>query len=88
MPAAGASTDQMETATNDEQMVERALSGDPEAFGEIERRWERRIFAYRLACSVARKTRATRLRRLSLLRFETCVGFAASRVLPGSIALP
>ena len=40
-----ASTNQMETATNDEQMVERALSGDPEAFGEIVRRWERRIFA-------------------------------------------
>ena len=36
---------QMETASNDEQMVERALSGDPEAFGEIVRRWERRIFA-------------------------------------------
>ncbi len=35
----------METVTNDEQMVERALSGDPEAFGEIVRRWERRIFA-------------------------------------------
>lgn len=35
----------METATNDEQVVERALSGDPEAFGEIVRRWERRIFA-------------------------------------------
>ena len=34
-----------ETATSDEQMVERALSGDPEAFGEIVRRWERRIFA-------------------------------------------
>lgn len=26
-------------------MVELALSGDPEAFGEIVRRWERRIFA-------------------------------------------
>jgi RNA polymerase sigma-70 factor, ECF subfamily len=35
----------METATSDEQMVERALSGDAEAFGEIVRRWERRIFA-------------------------------------------
>ena len=35
----------METVTNDEKMVERALSGDPEAFGEIVRRWERRIFA-------------------------------------------
>src|SRR6516225_4614016 len=35
----------METATNDEQIVERALSGDPDAFGEIVRRWERRIFA-------------------------------------------
>lgn len=35
----------METVTNDEQMVERALSGDPEAFGEIVRKWERRIFA-------------------------------------------
>src|SRR3954471_20887128 len=41
----GAGSSQMETATNDEQMVERALSGDPEAFGEIVRRWERRIFA-------------------------------------------
>ena len=40
-----ASTNQVETVTNDEQMVERALSGDPEAFGEIVRRWERRIFA-------------------------------------------
>jgi RNA polymerase sigma-70 factor (ECF subfamily) len=35
----------METVTSDEQVVERALSGDPEAFGEIVRRWERRIFA-------------------------------------------
>jgi len=35
----------MEMATSDEHMVERALSGDPEAFGEIVRRWERRIFA-------------------------------------------
>lgn len=35
----------METVTTDEQMVERALSGDPEAFGEVVRRWERRIFA-------------------------------------------
>jgi RNA polymerase sigma-70 factor (ECF subfamily) len=35
----------MEMATSDEQMVERALSGDPEAFGEIVCRWERRIFA-------------------------------------------
>src|SRR2546427_3793234 len=40
-----ASTNRMETATSDEQMVERALTGDPEAFGEIVRRWERRIFA-------------------------------------------
>lgn len=35
----------METATSDEQVVERALSGEPEAFSEIVRRWERRIFA-------------------------------------------
>ena len=35
----------METVTSDEQMVERALSGDPEAFGQIVQRWERRIFA-------------------------------------------
>jgi RNA polymerase sigma-70 factor, ECF subfamily len=34
-----------ETATSDEQIVERALTGDAEAFGEIVRRWERRIFA-------------------------------------------
>ena len=36
----------METAeTTDEQMVARALAGDAEAFGEIVRRWERRIYA-------------------------------------------
>ena len=35
----------IETATSDEQIVERALAGDAEAFGEIVRRWERRIFA-------------------------------------------
>ncbi|MDQ3668599.1 MAG: sigma-70 family RNA polymerase sigma factor [Acidobacteriota bacterium] len=35
----------METATSDEQIVERALTGDAEAFGEIVHRWERRIFA-------------------------------------------
>ena len=37
--------DRMETATSDEQVVERALTGDAEAFGEIVQRWERRIFA-------------------------------------------
>jgi RNA polymerase sigma-70 factor (ECF subfamily) len=35
----------METVTTDEIIVERALTGDAEAFGEIVRRWERRIFA-------------------------------------------
>jgi RNA polymerase sigma-70 factor (ECF subfamily) len=36
----------METAaTSDEQIVEQALTGDADAFGEIVRRWERRIFA-------------------------------------------
>jgi RNA polymerase sigma-70 factor, ECF subfamily len=35
----------MDTATSDEQIVERALTGDAEAFGEIVHRWERRIFA-------------------------------------------
>lgn len=30
---------------SDEVIVERALSGDAEAFGELVRRWERRIFA-------------------------------------------
>jgi RNA polymerase sigma-70 factor, ECF subfamily len=34
----------MET-TSDEQMVERALSGDADAFGVIVLRWERRIYA-------------------------------------------
>src|SRR5206468_8669440 len=37
--------DRMETATSDEQIVERALTGDAEAFGEIVQRWERRIFS-------------------------------------------
>src|ERR671933_2085042 len=36
----------METAeTSDEQIVVRATAGDTEAFGEIVRRWERRIYA-------------------------------------------
>jgi RNA polymerase sigma-70 factor (ECF subfamily) len=34
----------IETATSDEQMVERALAGEADAFGEIVRRWERKIF--------------------------------------------
>ncbi len=35
----------MNSLATDEIIVERALSGDAEAFGEIVRRWERRIFA-------------------------------------------
>ena len=35
----------METVTSDEQIVQRALAGDADAFGEIVKRWERRIFA-------------------------------------------
>lgn len=35
----------MDSVTSDETIVERALTGDAEAFGEIVRRWERRIFA-------------------------------------------
>lgn len=35
----------MEILTSDENIVERALTGDAEAFGELVRRWERRIFA-------------------------------------------
>ena len=35
----------METLNSDELIVERALTGDVDAFGELVRRWERRIFA-------------------------------------------
>jgi RNA polymerase sigma-70 factor (ECF subfamily) len=35
----------METLATDEIIVERALTGDADAFGELVRRWERRIFA-------------------------------------------
>src|SRR5215216_4875250 len=35
----------METLATDEIIVERALTGDAEAFGELVPRWERRIFA-------------------------------------------
>lgn len=35
----------METVTSDEQIVRLALSGDADAFGEIVKRWERKIFA-------------------------------------------
>jgi RNA polymerase sigma-70 factor (ECF subfamily) len=38
------SADRIKT-TSDEHIVQRALTGDPEAFGEIVTRWERRIFA-------------------------------------------
>jgi RNA polymerase sigma-70 factor (ECF subfamily) len=40
-----ASDSEMESLGTDEIIVDRALSGDAEAFGEIVRRWERRIFA-------------------------------------------
>jgi RNA polymerase sigma-70 factor, ECF subfamily len=40
----------METVTTDEIIVERALTGDADAFGEIVQRWERRIFA--LTCGM------------------------------------
>jgi len=33
------------TLKTDEQLVERALAGDGDAFGEVVRRWERKIFA-------------------------------------------
>jgi RNA polymerase sigma-70 factor, ECF subfamily len=33
------------TLTTDEQLVERAVAGDGDAFGEVVRRWERKIFA-------------------------------------------
>ncbi len=35
----------LSVGTSDELLVERAVSGDTEAFGEIVRRWERRIYA-------------------------------------------
>src|ERR1051325_5486184 len=35
----------MKDLGSDEVIVERALTGDAEAFGELVRRWERRIFA-------------------------------------------
>jgi len=35
----------MSVETSDEGLVERAVAGDAEAFGEIVRRWERRIYA-------------------------------------------
>ncbi|HLL74303.1 MAG TPA: sigma-70 family RNA polymerase sigma factor [Pyrinomonadaceae bacterium] len=35
----------MSVEASDEMLVERAVSGDAEAFGEVVRRWERRIYA-------------------------------------------
>jgi RNA polymerase sigma-70 factor (ECF subfamily) len=35
----------MEHVASDEQIIERAVTGDPDAFGVIVRRWERRIYA-------------------------------------------
>jgi len=38
-------TEGMQTISSDEQIVKLALSGDGDAFGEIVKRWERKIFA-------------------------------------------
>jgi RNA polymerase sigma-70 factor (ECF subfamily) len=35
----------MDSIVSDEQIIERAVGGDPDAFGVIVRRWERRIYA-------------------------------------------
>jgi RNA polymerase sigma-70 factor (ECF subfamily) len=37
--------EQMERMVSDEQIIERAAGGDPDAFGVIVKRWERRIYA-------------------------------------------
>ena len=39
----------------DEQLVELAVGGNPEAFGEIVKRWERKIFALCFGMLVARR---------------------------------
>ena len=38
-------SEEIHTITSDEQIVKLALSGDADAFGEIVKRWERKIFA-------------------------------------------
>ena len=43
--AGTADANRMQMLTSDEQIVQRALTGDADAFGEIVERWERRIFA-------------------------------------------
>src|SRR5918911_3473485 len=79
----------METAgTSDEQIVERALAGDGEAFGEIVRRWERRIFALAYgilgreedARDVAQETFIAAYRNLSGFRGEAKVSSWLHRI--------
>src|ERR687883_210628 len=79
----------METAgTSDEQIVERALAGDGEAFGEIVRRWERRIFALAYgilgrdedARDVAQETFIAAFRNLSGFRGEAKVSSWLHRI--------
>ena len=75
----------METLGTDEVIVQRALGGDAEAFGELVARWERRIFAL----TYGLLGRATRRRRRFWPRFAACAGFAARRKSRrGCIALP
>jgi RNA polymerase sigma-70 factor, ECF subfamily len=79
----------METpVTSDEQIVERALSGDADAFGELVRRWERRIYALAYgilgrdedARDVAQETFIAAFRNLSGFRGEAKVSSWLHRI--------
>src|SRR5207237_3318804 len=60
-------------------MVELALSGDPEAFGEIVRQWELRIFALAFGMLGREEDARDATQETFLAAFRTCVAFAATQ---------
>ena len=80
----------MEILTSDEQIVERALTGDADAFGEIVRRWERRIFALAFGMLGREEDARDATQETFLAAFRNLRGFRGEceRSRPGCIASP
>jgi len=69
----------MESATSDEQIVQQALTGDVDAFGEIVRRWERRIFALAFGMLGREEDARDATQETFLAAFVTCADSVATQ---------
>ena len=67
------------TTATDEQIVEQALGGDREAFGELVRRWERKIFSLSFGMLGSAEEARDATQETSSRPTETCRASAASR---------